>query len=94
MPFGSRKLTGVIIDVHNNAPSTRYAIKEALKLVDEEPVLDEELLKLGAWIASYYCAPVGEVYRGMSNTPLFVTAAGLVCHGVLSLYEAKYRRLC
>ena len=25
---------------------------------------------------------------------LFVTAAGLVCHGVLSLYEAKYRRLC
>jgi hypothetical protein len=25
---------------------------------------------------------------------LFVTAAGLVCHGILSLYEAKYRRLC
>ena len=65
VPFGSRKLTGVIVAVHNNAPSSRYAIKEALKLVDEEPVLDEELLKLGAWIASYYCAPVGEVYRGM-----------------------------
>lgn len=65
VPFGGRKLTGVIVDVHNTAPSSRYAIKEALKLVDEEPVLDEELLKLGAWIASYYCAPVGEVYRGM-----------------------------
>ncbi|MEJ7847624.1 MAG: DUF1206 domain-containing protein [Pyrinomonadaceae bacterium] len=25
---------------------------------------------------------------------LFLTAAGLVCHGILSLYEAKYRRLC
>lgn len=25
---------------------------------------------------------------------LFITAAGLVCHGVLSLYEAKYRRIC
>jgi primosomal protein N' (replication factor Y) (superfamily II helicase) len=65
VPFGSRKLTGVIIDVHDNAPSSRYAIKEALKLVDEEPVLDEELLKLGAWIGGYYCAPIGEVYRGM-----------------------------
>ncbi|MBC7900214.1 MAG: DUF1206 domain-containing protein [Saprospiraceae bacterium] len=28
------------------------------------------------------------------KTILFVTAAGLVCHGILSLYEAKYRRLC
>lgn len=25
---------------------------------------------------------------------LFVTAVGLVCHGVLSFYEAKYRRIC
>jgi len=25
---------------------------------------------------------------------LFLTAAGLVCHGILSLYEARYRRIC
>lgn len=25
---------------------------------------------------------------------LFVTATGLICHGVLSLYEARFRRLC
>jgi len=25
---------------------------------------------------------------------LFITAVGLVCHGVLSLYEATYRRIC
>lgn len=28
------------------------------------------------------------------KTLLFITAAGLVCHGILSLYEAKYRRIC
>jgi len=28
------------------------------------------------------------------KTLLFVTATGLVCHGILSLYEARYRRLC
>jgi Domain of Unknown Function (DUF1206) len=25
---------------------------------------------------------------------LFTTATGLICHGVLSLYEARYRRIC
>ncbi len=29
------------------------------------PVLDAELLALGRWIAGYYCAPLGEVLRGM-----------------------------
>jgi primosomal protein N' (replication factor Y) len=28
-------------------------------------VLDAELLSLGRWIAAYYCAPLGEVLRGM-----------------------------
>src|SRR6185312_15143838 len=35
------------------------------KLLDDEPVLDEMLLKLGKWIADYYSAPLGEVLRGM-----------------------------
>ena len=42
--------------------------REALRLLDEEPALDEELLKLGRWIAAYYCAPLGETLRAM--TPL------------------------
>jgi primosomal protein N' len=29
------------------------------------PVLDAELLALGRWIAGYYCAPLGEMLRGM-----------------------------
>jgi primosomal protein N' (replication factor Y) len=35
------------------------------RLVDEQPVLDGALLKLGRWIADYYCAPLGEVLRSM-----------------------------
>ena len=42
--------------------------KEALRLLDEEPALDEGLLKLGRWISTYYCAPLGETLRAM--TPL------------------------
>ena len=35
---------------------------------------------------------LAQTYYG--KTLLFVTAAGLICHGILSLYEAKYRRIC
>ena len=72
-PFGARKLTGVVLRLHDDPPSGN--VREVLRLLDEEPVLDAELLKLGRWIADYYCAPLGEVLRAM--TPL----AGDVRHG-------------
>jgi primosomal protein N' (replication factor Y) len=62
-PFGPRKLTGVILRCHDEPPA--MAAREALRLIDSEPVLDAELLALGRWIAGYYCAPLGEVLRGM-----------------------------
>jgi primosomal protein N' (replication factor Y) len=65
-PFGSRKLTGVVLHTHNAPPEG--PTKEVFRLIDEEPVLDSELLALGRWISAYYCAPLGEVLRGM--TPL------------------------
>ena len=42
--------------------------------------IDGALLTLGS---SYY----GKIL-------LFIAAAGLICHGALSLYEARYRRIC
>src|SRR5271165_219623 len=63
VPFGPRKLTGVILHCHDEPPS--MAAREALRLIDAEPVLSAELLALGRWIAGYYCAPLGEVLRGM-----------------------------
>src|SRR5229473_2106275 len=63
VPFGPRKLTGVILRCHDDRPG--MATRDALRLLDSEPVLDAELLALGRWIAGYYCAPLGEVLRGM-----------------------------
>src|SRR5947209_13633443 len=63
VPFGSRNLTGVVLRTSNETPS--QDTREALKLLDEEPVLDAQLLHLGHWIADYYCAPIGEVFKGM-----------------------------
>src|SRR6185503_16487857 len=63
VPFGPRKLTGVILRCHDEPPE--MATREALRLIDAEPVLSAELLALGRWIAGYYCAPLGDVLRSM-----------------------------
>jgi primosomal protein N' (replication factor Y) len=75
VPFGQRTVAGVVLRVHNDPPPTEP--REALRLLDEEPVLDTGLLKLGRWIAEYYCAPLGETLRAM--TPL----AADIRHGKL-----------
>jgi len=64
-PFGQRKLAGIVLRTFTDAPA---GARELLRLLDEEPALDEDLLNLGRWIAAYYCAPLGEVLRAM--TPL------------------------
>jgi primosomal protein N' (replication factor Y) len=63
-PFGARKLTGFVLRVHDAASDDR-SLREVLSLTDEEPVLDRDLLALAQWIAEYYCAPLGEVLKGM-----------------------------
>ena len=63
VPFGTRKLTGLILACHNDPPAV--AAREALRLVDAEPVMGAELLALARWISGYYCSPLGEVLRSM-----------------------------
>ena len=41
------------------------ATRDALRLIDSEPVQSAELMALGRWIAGYYCSPLGDVLRGM-----------------------------
>jgi primosomal protein N' (replication factor Y) len=67
VPFGTRKLTGVVLRVYDEAADLPHGapVKDALRLIDAEPVLDGELIALGKWISGYYCAPLGEVLRSM-----------------------------
>jgi primosomal protein N' (replication factor Y) len=66
VPFGAgaeKKLSGIVVRVHNEPPTRK--LKKVLQVLDAVPVLDEPLLALGQWIARYYLAPIGEVYRSM-----------------------------
>jgi len=63
VPFRQQRLTGIVVELHDRKPSVK--IKTILGVLDVEPVLDEQLLRLGRWIADYYLAPIGEVFRTM-----------------------------
>ena len=63
VPFRQQRLTGIVIELHDRKPSV--ATKNILSVLDPAPVLDDQLLRLGRWIADYYLAPIGEVFRTM-----------------------------
>ncbi|HYO80573.1 MAG TPA: primosomal protein N' [Bryobacteraceae bacterium] len=64
VPFGARKLTGIVVRTHDDPP--QQSLREASRLLDEEPALEPHLIALGRWMASYYCAPLGEALRVMA----------------------------
>jgi primosomal protein N' (replication factor Y) len=65
VPFSGQRLMGVVVRVHEDAPADGFAVKPVQQVLDETALLPEELMKLAAWIAAYYVAPLGEVLRGM-----------------------------
>ena len=73
VPFRQQRLSGIVVELHDRPPqgvtsqisASQIKIKNVIEALDISPVLDEQLLKLGKWIADYYLAPVGEVFRTM-----------------------------
>jgi primosomal protein N' (replication factor Y) (superfamily II helicase) len=68
VPFRQQRLSGIVVELHDLPPqgnASQIKIKKVIEALDLTPVLDEHLLKLGKWIADYYLAPLGEVFRTM-----------------------------
>ena len=70
VPFAGQRLLGVVVALHDNPPapaadSKPVELKKIDRLLDDAALLSPELLDLARWIAQYYCAPLGEVLRGM-----------------------------
>ena len=63
VPFRQQRMSGIVVELHDRTPQVKT--KKVIEVLDVSPVLDEQLLKLGQWIANYYLAPVGEVFRTM-----------------------------
>ena len=63
VPFGrSKTYVGLTARLHDNAPAD-YKVKDVLRVLDSEPILLPQQLKLWQWISDYYMSPIGEVYK-------------------------------
>ncbi len=63
VPFRNQRMSGVVTALHDNEPQVQT--KNIVEVLDAAPVLEEPLRRLAEWIAQYYIAPLGEVYRAM-----------------------------
>jgi primosomal protein N' (replication factor Y) len=64
VPFRAKAMVGVVVETTATAPEVSR-IREIHRVLDLIPALTPKLLELGQWIASYYLAPIGEVFRAM-----------------------------
>ncbi len=65
VPFSGQRLMGVVMRVHDDVPPEGVEIKPVQTVMDAGALLDKTQMELASWIAGYYCAPLGEVIRGM-----------------------------
>ena len=67
VPFGKRNITGYVVELHETLDEAleieESQIKDALELLDEEPLLTDEILRLTNWTADYYASSWGEVLK-------------------------------
>ena len=77
VPFGKRQLTGYAVALHQKiSPELgieEETIKDALELLDSEPLLTEEIIKLTQWTADYYATSWGEMLK--ASLPAGINAA-------------------
>lgn len=60
VPFGSRELTGILLEVDNSTAVDTRKLKPALAILDNKPLIPAHLLTLWLWAARYYQHPVGD----------------------------------
>jgi len=64
VPFGNRKLIGIILNSKKMSyviKEVKYKLKNISKVIDDVPILPNEIIKLCLWCADYYQFPVGQV---------------------------------
>ncbi len=63
VPFREKRLCGIVTELHDREP--KFTTRRLSQVLDSTPSLTPELMQLGQWIAQYYIAPLGEVFRTM-----------------------------
>ena len=63
VPFGKNKTyLAIVLRLHQEAPQG-YQVKAVQQVMDGEPIVTPQQLKLWQWISDYYLSPIGDVYK-------------------------------
>ncbi|WP_077415206.1 primosomal protein N' [Chryseobacterium sp. JV274] len=63
VPFGGKKIyTGLVFELHNNAPEN-FVAKEVISMLDDKPIMPQEQIDFWNWLSEYYMCSLGEIYR-------------------------------
>lgn len=69
VPFAKQQLVGFVDSVKevsaDELKQMPYELKEIQRVIDERPLLNDELLQLGKWMAEQYVAPLISCYQAM-----------------------------
>jgi primosomal protein N' (replication factor Y) len=60
VPFGQRRVVGILLAIKQGSDLPAGKLKQVLEILDTEPVLGSDLMKLLGWAAHYYHHPIGE----------------------------------
>lgn len=64
VPLGKSKVCeGIVLSVHGNPPLSKSGPKHILEIIDEQPIVQPEQIRLWEWMASYYLCTPGEVLK-------------------------------
>ena len=63
VPFGKMCLEGFILEVNQKKPE--YPTKKIISLIDEKPVLNEEMIELGKWMVKKTLCTLSSAYQVM-----------------------------
>lgn len=61
VPFREYNAIGVVVALHNNKPD--FEVKSIKKVLDEKPILNQEMLSLIDWVHQFYYCSRGEVIQ-------------------------------
>lgn len=69
VPFGRQKLEGFVVAIKDEIPS-EYKLKEIIEVIDDSPILNNELLKLGKYLSKKTLCTLTSAYQTMLPSAL------------------------
>ncbi len=61
IPFQSRMVIGMVVNIHQKKPP--FKVKEIAQVLDEQPIMSLEMIKLTGWMSAYYFSSYGEAIQ-------------------------------